>query len=47
MSGGQSRKKENIIATNWAAKVSGEYLTEIRVEVKTERGIIASLATSQ
>lgn len=38
-------KKENIIATNWAAKAGGEYLTDIRVEVKTERGIIASLAT--
>ncbi len=38
-------KKENIVATNWAAKAGGEYLTEIRVEVKTERGIIASLAT--
>lgn len=38
-------KKENIIATNWAANTSGEYLTEIRVEVKTERGIIATLAT--
>ncbi len=38
-------RKEKIVATNWAAKVSGEYLTEIRVEVKTERGIIASLAT--
>lgn len=38
-------KKENIAATNWAANVTGEYLTEIRVEVKTERGIIAELAT--
>ncbi len=38
-------KKENIIATNWAANAGGEYLTEIRVEVKTDRGIIASLAT--
>ncbi len=38
-------KKENIIPTNWAAKAGGEYLTDIRVEVKTERGIIASLAT--
>ncbi len=38
-------KKENIIDTNWSAKADGEYLSEIRVEVKTERGIIASLAT--
>lgn len=38
-------KKENIIPTNWSANVVGEYLTEIRVEVTTERGIIASLAT--
>ncbi|MFL0803455.1 MAG: bifunctional (p)ppGpp synthetase/guanosine-3',5'-bis(diphosphate) 3'-pyrophosphohydrolase [Agarilytica sp.] len=38
-------KKENIIATNWAANAGGEYLTEIRVEIKTDRGIIASLAT--
>lgn len=38
-------KRENLIATNWAAEAEGEYLTEIRVEVETERGIIASLAT--
>lgn len=38
-------KKENIIPSNWSANVVGEYLTEIRVEVNTERGIIASLAT--
>lgn len=38
-------KNENIIHTNWSAKASGEYLTEIRVEVLTERGIIAQLAT--
>ncbi|WP_086934224.1 RelA/SpoT family protein [Agarilytica rhodophyticola] len=38
-------RKENIIATNWSANISGEYLTEIRVEVLTERGIIASMAT--
>jgi len=38
-------KKENITATNWAANVTGEYLSDIRVEVKTERGIIASMAT--
>lgn len=38
-------RKEKLIAANWAANVSGEYLSEIRVEVKSERGIIASLAT--
>lgn len=38
-------KKENIMATNWSANATGEFLTEIRVEVKTERGIIATLAT--
>jgi guanosine-3',5'-bis(diphosphate) 3'-pyrophosphohydrolase len=38
-------KKENVAATNWAANVTGEYLTEIRVEVNTERGIIAKIAT--
>lgn len=38
-------KKENLSITNWAANVKGEYLTEIRVEVKAERGIIATLAT--
>ena len=30
---------------NWAANVSGEFLVDIRVEVKSERGIIATLAT--
>ena len=38
-------RKETISDTNWSARVSGEFLAEIRVEVKTERGIIASLAT--
>jgi len=38
-------KKENISNTNWSANVTGEYLSEIRVEVETERGIIATLAT--
>lgn len=38
-------KGENVAEINWSAKVDGEFLSEIRVEVKTERGIIASLAT--
>ena len=38
-------KNENISDTNWSVNVTGEFLTEIRVEVKAERGIIASLAT--
>ena len=38
-------KKENILETNWSLHVSGEFLTEIRVEVLSERGIIAALAT--
>lgn len=38
-------KKENISCTNWSVNVSGEFLSEIRVEVLSERGIIASLAT--
>lgn len=38
-------KKENISNINWSAEVAGEFLTEIRVEVKSERGIIATLAT--
>ncbi|ABD82952.1 RelA/SpoT family protein [Saccharophagus degradans] len=38
-------KKENISTINWSAQVAGEFLTEIRVEVKSERGIIATLAT--
>ncbi len=38
-------KKENIANTHWSADISGEFLVEIRVEVITERGIIASLAT--
>lgn len=42
---GLRNKKENIANTNWAESVQGEFLAEIRVEVETERGIIASLAT--
>jgi guanosine-3',5'-bis(diphosphate) 3'-pyrophosphohydrolase len=38
-------KRENISDVNWSAKVEGEFLTELRVEVESERGIIASLAT--
>lgn len=38
-------KKENISDINWSPEVQGEYLTQVHVEVKSERGIIASLAT--
>jgi RelA/SpoT family (p)ppGpp synthetase len=38
-------KKENISNTHWSENIEGEFLAEIRVEVLTERGIIASLAT--
>lgn len=38
-------KKENISSISWSAEVAGEFLTEIRVEVRSERGIIATLAT--
>ena len=38
-------KKENISDTSWSMNVTGEFLTEIRVEVISERGIIAALAT--
>ncbi len=38
-------KKENISETSWSMNVTGEFLTEIRVEVISERGIIAALAT--
>lgn len=36
---------EKISLVNWAPSVSGEFLVDIRVEVESERGIIASLAT--
>ncbi|MCW8195638.1 bifunctional GTP diphosphokinase/guanosine-3',5'-bis pyrophosphate 3'-pyrophosphohydrolase [Proteobacteria bacterium 005FR1] len=36
---------EKISHVNWAPSVSGEFLTDVRVEVESERGIIASLAT--
>lgn len=38
-------KGEKINAIDWSPSVSGEYFTDIRVEVNSERGIIASLAT--
>jgi RelA/SpoT family (p)ppGpp synthetase len=38
-------KRENISDVNWSVKVDGEFLTELRVEVESERGIIATLAT--
>ncbi len=38
-------KGEKINSINWSSHVTGEYLTEIHVEVESERGIIASLAT--
>ena len=38
-------KKENISETSWSLNVTGEFLSEIRVEVLSERGIIAALAT--
>ncbi|MGH1373101.1 MAG: bifunctional GTP diphosphokinase/guanosine-3',5'-bis pyrophosphate 3'-pyrophosphohydrolase [Cellvibrionaceae bacterium] len=36
---------EKISAVNWAPTVTGEFLADVRVEVQSERGIIASLAT--
>ncbi len=36
---------EKISNVNWAPTVTGEFLADIRVEVQSERGIIASLAT--
>lgn len=38
-------KRENLTDVNWSATVEGEFLTELQVEVESERGIIASLAT--
>jgi guanosine-3',5'-bis(diphosphate) 3'-pyrophosphohydrolase len=35
---------EKISQVNWAANVSGEFLVDVRVEVKTERGVIATIA---
>jgi len=36
---------EKINQVNWAPTVTGEFLVDIRVEVESERGIIATLAT--
>ncbi|ACE84809.1 RelA/SpoT family protein [Cellvibrio japonicus] len=36
---------DKISQVNWAATVSGEFLVDVRVEVESERGIIATLAT--
>ncbi|MBY6211513.1 bifunctional GTP diphosphokinase/guanosine-3',5'-bis pyrophosphate 3'-pyrophosphohydrolase [Microbulbifer agarilyticus] len=36
---------ENIMAVSWSADVKGEFLGDVRVEVESERGIIARLAT--
>ncbi len=36
---------DKISQVNWAANVSGEFLVDVRVEVESDRGIIATLAT--
>ncbi len=36
---------EKISHVNWAPSVTGEFLVDVRVEVETDRGIIATLAT--
>ncbi|TLM79025.1 bifunctional GTP diphosphokinase/guanosine-3',5'-bis pyrophosphate 3'-pyrophosphohydrolase [Microbulbifer harenosus] len=36
---------ENIMAVNWSPDVKGDFLGDVRVEVESERGIIARLAT--
>ena len=38
-------KRENISDVNWSIRVEGEFPTEVNVEVESERGIIASIAT--
>ncbi len=38
-------KPEKINYVNWAPTVTGEFLVDVRVEVESERGIIATLAT--
>lgn len=35
---------EKISQVNWAPNVNGEFLVDVRVEVKTERGVIATIA---
>ncbi len=39
------KNPEKISSVNWAPTVSGEFLVDIRVEVESARGIIASIAT--
>ncbi|GMG86108.1 bifunctional GTP diphosphokinase/guanosine-3',5'-bis pyrophosphate 3'-pyrophosphohydrolase [Biformimicrobium ophioploci] len=36
---------ENIMAVSWSPEVIGEFLADVRMEVESERGIIASIAT--
>lgn len=36
---------DKVSYVNWAANVTGEFLVDVRVEVKSERGVIATLAT--
>lgn len=36
---------DKISQVNWAANVTGEFLVDVRVEVESERGVIATLAT--
>jgi RelA/SpoT family (p)ppGpp synthetase len=36
---------DKVSQVNWAATVNGEFLVDVRVEVESERGIIATLAT--
>ncbi len=38
-------KRENLSSISWSMMVSGEFLTEVRVEVRSERSIIATLAS--
>ncbi len=38
-------KRENISDVTWSTSVEGEFLTCLRVEVESERGIIATIAT--
>ncbi|HWV14351.1 MAG TPA: bifunctional GTP diphosphokinase/guanosine-3',5'-bis pyrophosphate 3'-pyrophosphohydrolase [Cellvibrio sp.] len=36
---------DKVSQVNWAASVTGEFLVDVRVEVESERGVIATLAT--
>ena len=38
-------QKERLVDTHWSPDIKGEFLAELRVEVLSERGIIATLAT--